>query len=202
MFNKILLIHLYPYYIKRILDKYFLHHYIIKLGVNIGARSKIMGMPIVSIFQGSKITIGDDCILCSRTEMNPLGINHSIILTTLRAGAVINIGNHTGMSGGAICAAMSVDIGSECLLGANVIITDTDFHPVSPNGRYYCKDPDKIATAPVIIEDNVFVGTGAIILKGVRIGKNSVIGAGAVVSKNVPANSIAVGNPAKVIRQF
>ena len=53
---------------------------------------------------------------------------------------------------------------------------------------------------PITVEDNVWIGGGAIILPGVRIGENSVIGGGAVVTKDIPANSVAVGNPARVIR--
>jgi acetyltransferase-like isoleucine patch superfamily enzyme len=55
------------------------------------------------------------------------------------------------------------------------------------------------SSGKVVIEDNVFVGTGSIILKGVRIGKNTIIGAGSVVTKDIPPNSVAAGNPCKVI---
>jgi acetyltransferase-like isoleucine patch superfamily enzyme len=51
----------------------------------------------------------------------------------------------------------------------------------------------------VVVEDNVFIGAGCKVLKGVRIGCNSVIGTGSIVTKDIPANSIAAGNPAKVI---
>ena len=56
--------------------------------------------------------------------------------------------------------------------------------------------------APVVIENNVFIGAHCIILKGVSIGENSIIGAGSVVTKNVPANQIWAGNPAKFIRKI
>lgn len=55
---------------------------------------------------------------------------------------------------------------------------------------------------PVVIEDNVWVGGGAILLPGVRIGRNAVVGAGAVVSRSVPANTVVAGNPARVIREI
>ncbi|NED55599.1 sugar O-acetyltransferase, partial [Micromonospora aurantiaca] len=58
------------------------------------------------------------------------------------------------------------------------------------------------AAQPIVIEDNVWLGGGAIVLPGVTIGTNSVIGAGAVVTKDVPPNVVAVGNPAKVIRHL
>jgi maltose O-acetyltransferase len=56
------------------------------------------------------------------------------------------------------------------------------------------------AAKPIVIGDNVWIGSGAIVLAGVTVGKNSVIGAGAVVTKDVPANVVVVGNPAKVVK--
>jgi acetyltransferase-like isoleucine patch superfamily enzyme len=160
------------------------------------------GMPIIHMVQQSRIEIGENCVICSDSEMTALGVNHPVVMRTLRAGASIIIGKNTGISGGSICAAISVNIGNECLIGANVVIADTDFHAIDPIGRRFNNDPEKISAAPVIIEDNVFVGTGAIILKGVRVGKNSVIGAGSVVTKNVPPNSIIAGNPAVLVRSL
>jgi len=55
---------------------------------------------------------------------------------------------------------------------------------------------------PIVIEDNVWLGGGAILLPGVRIGRNAVVGAGAVVPRNVPPNTVVVGNPARVIREI
>jgi len=65
------------------------------------------------------------------------------------------------------------------------------------------RDPSaKASPAPVVIEDEVFIGTSCLILKGVTIGRRSVIGAGSVVSKCIPAGVIAAGNPAKVVREL
>lgn len=62
------------------------------------------------------------------------------------------------------------------------------------------KVPDLEITAPIIIEDNVFIGFRTLVLPGVTIGKGSIIGAGSVVNKSIPPNSVAVGNPCKVIK--
>jgi maltose O-acetyltransferase len=88
-----------------------------------------------------------------------------------------------------------ITIGKDCQIGPNVqLLTPT--HPIDPQPRR-----DKLEAAkPIVLEDNVWLGGGVIVLPGVTIGENSVIGAGAVVTKDVPANSIAVGNPARVIR--
>jgi acetyltransferase-like isoleucine patch superfamily enzyme len=159
-------------------------------------------MPIVSIAKGAKIEIGENCVICSDPKLTDLGVNHPVVMRTLRPGASIIIGKDTGISGGSICAAVQVKIGNECLIGANVVITDTDFHPIDPTGRRYNTNPQEIAAELVEIENNVFIGTGAIILKGVRIGKNSVIGAGSVVAKSVPPDSIVAGNPARLLRKI
>lgn len=171
-------------------------------GVEIAEKVQIQGRPIVSLASGSRIRIGARCVLCSDSQINALGINHPVVLRTLRPGAEIVIGEDTGMSGGSICAAVSVRIGAGCLIGANVTLADTDFHALSPANRRYNRNPDEIVVSPIVIEDNVFIGADVFVLKGVTIGKNSVIGAGSVVTRDIPENSIAAGNPARVIKSI
>lgn len=171
-------------------------------GVEVGEKVRLLGRPIVSLAQGSRIRIGARCVLCSDSQFTALGVNHPVVLRTLRLGAQIVVGEDTGMSGGSICAASSIRIGSGCLIGANVTLTDTDFHAINPVNRRSNNNPDEIAVAPIVIEDNVFIGADVFILKGVTIGKNSVIGAASVVTHDVPENSIAVGNPARVVKKI
>ena len=120
------------------------------------------GMPVVSIADGSSIVIGSNCSLCSVSDYTALGVNHPVVLRTLRSRARITIGSDTGMSGGVICAASEVVIGSNVLLGANVTIADTDFHATAPGGRRYNDDPGVVGSVPITIGDNVFVGMGAV----------------------------------------
>jgi maltose O-acetyltransferase len=89
-----------------------------------------------------------------------------------------------------------ITIGDDVQIGPNVqLLTPT--HPVEPGARR-----DKWESAePIVIEDNVWLGGGAIVLPGVTVGANSVVGAGAVVTRSLPANVVAVGNPARVIRE-
>lgn len=173
-----------------------------RAGVSLGSAVTFYGTPIITMTQQGRIVIGERCSLCSDPRYTALGTNHPIILRLLRPGASIRIGSDTGISGGAICAAQSIEIGSNVLLGANVTIVDTDFHAIKPSGRRYNANADDIGAAPVLINDNVFVGTGAMILKGVTIGENSVIGAGSVVTRSIPGNVIAAGNPARVLKQI
>lgn len=111
--------------------------------------------------------------------------------------AVITVGAGTAFSNNVqVIAETAVTIGPRCLLGDGVLILDSDFHDLSAEGRH-CRPA---ATAPVVLEANVFIGSRAIILKGVTIGKDSVVGAGSVVVRSIPAGVIAAGNPAKVLR--
>ncbi len=90
-----------------------------------------------------------------------------------------------------------ITIGDDVQIGPNVqLLTPT--HPVEPEPRR-----DKWEAAkPITIGDNVWLGGGAIVGPGVSIGENTVVGAGAVVVRNLPANVVAVGNPARVVREI
>jgi len=123
------------------------------------------------------------------------------------------VGDFTLLNGAIIMAEERIDIGSHCLISWSVGIADSDFHPLEPAQRLidaqalapFFKDRPprpKLKTAPVKIGDNVWIGMGAVVLKGVTIGDNSVVAAGAIVTKSVPANSIVAGNPAEVVKKF
>ena len=91
-----------------------------------------------------------------------------------------------------------IRIGADGLFGAHVEIFDSDFHDLDPARR----QAGTQRMAPVEIGDNVFVGMGARILKGVTIGSDTVIGAGSVVASSLPGGVIAVGSPARVIAEL
>jgi acetyltransferase-like isoleucine patch superfamily enzyme len=109
-------------------------------------------------------------------------------------GSDISIGDHTFINyGTSITAYQQVRIGRHCLLGHHVRILDKNEHGIKERN---VAPP----AAPIVIEDNVWIGSHTIILPGVSIGSNSAIGAGSVVTRDVPANCLAVGNPARVLR--
>jgi acetyltransferase-like isoleucine patch superfamily enzyme len=123
------------------------------------------------------------------------------------------VGDFTLLNGAIIMAEERIEIGRYCLISWNVGIADSDFHPLDAASRrvdamalapYLPDRPPRPATLtrPVVIEDDVWIGMGALILKGVRVGRGSVIAAGAVVTRDVPANSIAAGNPAAIVREL
>ena len=98
-----------------------------------------------------------------------------------------------------------VDFGTEpwiITLGHRVFITDGVKFITHDGGTLLFRDrvPDLEITKPIVLGDNVYIGNNALLLPGISIGNNVVIGAGAVVAKNIPANSVVVGNPCKVIK--
>jgi acetyltransferase-like isoleucine patch superfamily enzyme len=88
-----------------------------------------------------------------------------------------------------------VVIGDECLIGHNTVITTLN-HDLAPSRR------GDMHPAPVILGRNVWIGSNVTVLPGVTIGDNAVIGAASVVTKDVPANTVAIGSPARVVRSL
>lgn len=151
------------------------------------------GKTIFRTLPNSTIKIGKRCIFNSSHRSNLIGIYSPCMISTIQRDAQIIIGNDCGFSGTVIAAALSIKLGNHVRCGANTLITDSDWHTDD-----YRVGLDK----EVIIEDNVWLGYGVKVLKGVHIGKNSVIGAGSIVTKNIPANVIAAGNPCTVIKKI
>lgn len=113
-------------------------------------------------------------------------------------GKNIHIGsNFTGNYNLTILDIREVRIGDNVMIGPNTLITTVN-HPLDPAGRRRHLGIAK----PVVIGDNVWIGGNVTILPGVTIGNNVVIGAGAVVTKDIPPNSLALGVPARVVRQM
>ncbi|WP_045740737.1 MULTISPECIES: sugar O-acetyltransferase [Actinoplanes] len=111
-------------------------------------------------------------------------------------GTHIRVGARTFANFGLVALDVAaITIGADVQIGTNVqLLTPT--HPIAPGPRR-----DKWEAAkPITIGDNVWLGSGAIVLPGVTIGDNTVVGAGAVVTKDLPANVVAVGNPARIVR--
>jgi acetyltransferase-like isoleucine patch superfamily enzyme len=178
------------------------HLYLRLRGVQYGSAVRLYGLPIVSRSRESSIVLGKRVVLCSSSIATALGVNHPVVLRTLAPGARIIIGDDVGVSGGSICAARQIEIGGGVLIGANSTIADTDFHHLSSVDRRYGGLPAPATAEPVEIGDGAFIGANVTILKGVRIGKNSVIGAASVVTQDVPANVVAAGNPCRVLERL
>jgi acetyltransferase-like isoleucine patch superfamily enzyme len=176
--------------------------YLAAAGVDVGDDVRAVGRPIVSLTERSTIAIGDRVVLVSVSHATALGVSRPTILRTLRPEARIEVGADSGLSGTAICAARNVRIGSRVLLGADVLIADTDFHAVDAVPRRHLPVPDSRPEDSVLIEDDVFIGAGSTVLKGVTIGCGSVIGAASVVVDDIPPFVVAAGNPCRPLRRL
>ena len=98
--------------------------------------------------------------------------------------------------GTSIRSAKKITIGESTMIASDVTITDSDWHGIYDRTDYVATPKE------VIIEENVWIGEKSIILKGTKIGKNSIIGAGSVVSGEVPDNVVFAGNPAREIKKL
>jgi len=167
--------------------------------IEVGKGCLFYGVPIVQRLPGTSITIGKSCVFRSAEWSNYAGINHPCILASLATGAKITIGENCGLSGAAIGAAVSVEIGSRVMVGANTMICDTDWHPVDSCRRYRGEPGD---AARVIIGDDVWLGANVVVLKGVDIGAGAVIAANSVVTRSIPPSVVAGGIPARPLKKI
>ncbi|WP_420030317.1 acyltransferase [Rhodococcus ruber] len=175
------------------------------LGVKTLGRIRLYGRPRISIADGSSIILGDNVVIAGQWRKNDLDARGPTILRTLSSGAEISVGSDTGMTSVTISAARKITIGSRVLLGAGVIVTDSDHHVADlqdVSARRSAGRPPSKSQHEVQIEDDVFVGARAIILKGTRIGRGSVVGAGSVASGVLEPHSIYAGNPARLVRRL
>jgi acetyltransferase-like isoleucine patch superfamily enzyme len=127
----------------------------------------------------------------------------------LGANGKVLIGNYCYFTNAVLLCELEVRVGNYVLIGWNTTITDTDFHPIapaeriadaiacSPLGKGRARPP--VVRRPVVIEDDVWIGPNATILKGVRIGRGAFIEPGALVTRDVPERARVLGNPAQII---
>ncbi|MGV8933477.1 MAG: acyltransferase [Gallionellaceae bacterium] len=168
-------------------------------GVRYGSNLKLYSAPIVNRHVNSSIALGDNVTILNNSFENPAGIAHRTVLATPVSGAKIVIGNNVGISGAVICANRQIVIKNNVLIGVGVRIYDTDFHPIDRFERRGDVQ-DKIQVSPVLIEDDVWIGAYAFILKGVTVGEGAIVAAGAVVVHNVSPNTIVGGSPARLLK--
>lgn len=121
-------------------------------------------------------------------------------------GGNLVIHDYVGMTSTSIYCNNKIEIGNHVLIGAETLIMDTNFHSLDYSIRGTSKEgyqyKGTINTAPVVIGDNVFIGTRCIINKGVNIGEGAIIAAGSVVVTDIPAWEVWGGNPAKFIKRI
>lgn len=190
---------LYPIFKVRIFiinfyNKILLSNYKVNYGINLKINGRIY---IKSL---GNLKIGDNCIINSSKNINPIG-GDIISRLIVQENAMLHIGNNVGISNSTIYCVNKITIEDNVWIGGGCKIWDSDFHSIDPNIRLFQNDSN-INTKPINIKERAFIGGLSIILKGVTIGKNSVVGAGSVVTKDIPENEIWAGNPAKFIRKL
>jgi len=173
---------------------------IIKSRCTIGNKTVILeGANIINLLKDKKkLSIGNESRIQGELIVHPNKGNITI-------GKYCYIGMLTH-----IWSAENILIGDRVLISHGVNIHDFDSHPFSPHRRHlqelklfengHTGDLEDVPSASIIIEDDVWIGFGSTILKGVKIGKGSIIGANTVVTKDIPEYSVVVGNPAKIVK--
>jgi acetyltransferase-like isoleucine patch superfamily enzyme len=162
-------------------------HWYFRDAAKLGSRCRVWGSPIVR--NNGTLLIGNKVRLVSTLAPIELSVD---------AGATLDIGDDVYINYGcSIGATQSIKIGAHSNIGGHVTILDNDFHRLEPERRQ-----EVPPSAPVVLEENVWLGLRVIVLRGVTIGRDSVVGAGSVVSRDIPPRSLAAGVPAKVVRQL
>ena len=189
-----------PLRVKRIFFIYWNRLFFKLAGISFGKHMNVFNHIYIKVTQTSNIVIGDNFTFTNGDCINPICRNLRGCIF-VRPKAFIKIGNNVGISSACLWASQSITIGNNVNIGGDCLIMDTDAHSLDYSiRRRIPQDSLHAASVPIVIEDDVLIGARSIILKGVTIGARSVIGAGSVVTKSIPPDSIAVGNPCKVIR--
>lgn len=156
-----------------------------------------------------KITVGSRFVLSGRVVIKGPGsviignnvslngtYNSVCTLFTYSENAEIYIGSNSMLNGSRFGCINKIKLGDNCIIG-DARISDNDGHSIKKNRREI--SASGLSGKSVVLADNVWIGAGVYILKGVKIGNNSVVGSGSVVLGNIPADVFAIGNPARVM---
>lgn len=190
---------------KRVGDAFFWRFNRIKFSMNeihFGKNLIVKGSICLSVDPSSQVSIGDNCTIKSGHNYNPISRNIKSSIT-LEKNAKLKIGNDVGMSSICLWIHDSIKIGNNVNVGADTIIMDSDAHSLNYiHRRNIESDLQNKNNKGIVIGNDVLIGMRSIILKGVKIGDRSIIGSGSLVTKDVPADSIIGGNPAKFIKNI
>lgn len=159
--------------------------------VRVGDRFQMEQLPYLT-GKGS-IVIGDGVRLSGKPSIGFSNRFHA--LPTLEIAEGTFIGHNCSFN-----AANSIRIGKHCLLAGGVSVRDFDGHPLDAALRRAHQPTPPEGVRPVVIGDDVWVGAGAVIMKGVTIGDRAIVGAAAVVTRDVPADTVVAGNPARIVK--
>lgn len=184
-----------PYWVKKLwlnIRHAYVEHFLRPEFASLGKHHNFM-KPWHCIVSGANIHLGDSATVVAEPDAKVrIGVwGREPGLGTIVIGDAVMISPGTR-----ITASDEIRIGNGCMFARGSYVTDSDWHGIYDRVK---RDPE---IKPVILEDNVWVGDHAIVLKGVTIGKNSIVAAHAVVTRDVPANVIVAGNPARVVKEL
>lgn len=160
---------------------------------SIGNRFRMEKLPYIS--GAGSIRVGDDVRLSGKPSFAFNNRHHESPELIIGSGTFI--GHDCAFTAGA-----SIQIGDHCLLAGGVRISDQDGHPLDAEARRSGQPTPKDQIRPVRIGNDVWIGARAFVLKGVTIGDRAVIGMGAIVTKDVPADCVVAGNPARIVKRL
>lgn len=188
-------------WIYRIRKRLFVKTELKKPNIKCGCGLILNGLPLLEIADNASLEIGNNVTLTSWNKEYHINLHSPVKIYADRHGAHISIGDNSRIHGSCLHAYKKIVIGKNCLIAANCNIIDSNGHELSfdePENRINSKDDAR----EVIICDNVWIGTGCLILPGVTVGEGSVISANSVVSKSIPSRVLAGGNPAVVFKEY
>lgn len=169
------------------------------MGGYYGVRFRTLGQCIVYLCKYNKVKIGNNVLINSGPYFAADAGNYSKLYVA--DGAEFSIGDSSGFSNTIIACYNKITIGNHVDIGAGCYIFDTNYHSTDYRVRMDGRSDADVKTAPIVIQDNVFIGARSVVCKGVTIGARSIVAAGSVVIKDIPADCIAGGNPCKIIKR-
>lgn len=170
-------------------------------GLELPQNCLILGLPEIEIGEGGSIQIGSGVTLNSDRRNYHASMHSPVRLVVSRPGAFIQIGDESRIHGSCLHARKSIVLGKRCLVAANSQILDSNGHDTCiPDVENRIRTTDE--PRGIVLEDDVWLGLGCIVLPGVTIGRGTIVAAGSVVSRDLPSFAICGGVPAKVIKRF
>lgn len=172
--------------------------FVLDKNISFGKNIHIKKAPIIKIGKKSFLNIGNNVTLNSKNSTYHVNMFAPVKIFSKVPGSIVIIGDNTRIHGACIHSHKKISIGKNCLIAANSQIFDSSGHTLSKKDRLKVSKEAK----EIIIEDNVWIGTGVIILPGTVIKEGSVVSAGSVVRGTFEINSLIAGNPAKLIKKI
>lgn len=178
--------------LERFIDAKYAEHFLVPQFDAVGQGCGFSNPRYIEVI-GPRVTLGDYVQIAALRDASVRFTSWG----TAPGRGKITVGDYSVINPGArIGSGCEITIGKNALFASHVSLADTDWHGL------YDRVHDHGGSAPIVLEDNVWLGEGVFVGKGVTIGKNSVIAARSVVTRDIPSNVVAAGNPARVVKEL